>query len=426
MSPSPPPAPGTTAARTDPDAERLLYQIMLDPLGDEPYEGYRHVREQAPALLTSDGTLALSRFDDCEHALRHRALGKDDQVFDPKISDTPLNRSVTLVELFSSSMLFANPPDHTRLRRLVSSAFNTRHVQDLRPAVTGRTGTLLEALAAEPGGDFITTVALPLPVNVISDLLGIPEADRMAFTPKVHALVAALAPTADQECVLSGERAGRDLIGYFSALLTDKRAHPADDMLSRLVASREDDALDDQEMISTAILLFIAGFETTTNLLGNGLNALLNDPGQFRRLREHPELIPLAIEELLRFDPPVQFTVRTVLEPVTLAGADLEPGRMVLPLFAAANHDPERFDHPERLDLGRDQGSHLAFASGLHFCLGAHLTRLEAEVFLHFLVTRYDIERSGEAARRPIYMLRGFERLPVTLTPRPQEPTQPA
>ncbi|MFC5754284.1 cytochrome P450 [Actinomadura rugatobispora] len=420
MAPSPPPHDAApTMARTDPDAEQLLYELMLDPGNENPYDGYRRLREQAPALVTGDGTLVLTRFEDCDTALRHRSIGKSDDVLDLGIGDEAMDRPGTMVDLLRDSMLFANPPDHTRLRRLVSSAFTGRHVEALRAAVTARTQAMLEALAAEPGGDFMDAVALPLPVNVISDLLGVPEADRLAFTPKVHALIAALEPTADRDTVALGERSGRELVDYFTALLADKRARPADDMLSRLVASHEDDALDEQEMISTALLLFAAGFETTTNLLGNGLHALLNSPDELRRLRDRPDLMPTAIEELLRYDSPVQFSARTVLEPVTVAGADLEPGRLVLTMFGAANHDPDRFTEPHRLDLGRDDGSHLAFASGLHFCLGAHLTRLEAQVFLTLLVRRYDPAPAGDPVRRPSFTVRGFDRLPVTLSPLP-------
>ncbi|MGI8334208.1 cytochrome P450 [Actinomadura scrupuli] len=415
----PPPATAATVARTDPDAERLFLEIMADPLRDDPYDGYRRLRELAPALLTGDGTLVLTRFEDCDAALRHRALGKSDRLLELGLAVAPAERPGSVVDLLRHSMLFANPPDHTRLRRLVSSAFTSRHVEALRDAVTARTGALLEALAAEPGADFMAAVALPLPVNVISDLLGVPEADRLAFTPKVHALVTALDPTADLECLTLGEAAGDELFGYFSALLADKRARPGDDLFSRLAASHEDDALDESEMISTALLLFIAGFETTTNLLGNGLHALLEWPDELRRLRDHPELIPAAVEELLRYDSPVQVGARTVLEPTTLAGADLEPGLLVLTALGAANHDPARFDGPDRLDVGRADSGHLAFAAGIHFCLGAHLTRLEAQIFLEVLVRRYDVARAGEPTRRPGFTLRGFDHLPVALSPRP-------
>jgi cytochrome P450 len=416
---APDPSPAATAARADPDAERLLFELMLDPLNDDPYEGYRTLRELAPALVIGDGTLVLTRFEDCDAALRHRAVGKSDRLFDFSPGDAPAERSGSLIDLLRHSMLLANPPDHTRLRRLVSSAFTGRHVEALRGAVTARTCALLEALAAEPSGDFMAAVALPLPVNVISDLLGVPESDRLAFTPRVHALVAALEPTAAPQSREQGAKAGAELVEYFSALLADKRARPAEDLLSRLVASHDADALDQEEMISTALLLFAAGFETTTNLLGNGLHALLRHPGQLRRLREHPELVPAAVEELLRYDSPVQFGARIVLEPATLAGVDLGPGRLVLTMLGAANHDPQRFPEADELDVGRLDGGHLTFASGIHFCLGAHLTRLEGQVFLELLTRHYDVALAGEPTRRPGFSLRGLEHLPLTLSPRP-------
>jgi cytochrome P450 len=397
-----------TVARADPDAERLFIQVMADTLSDDPYAGYRRLRELAPALLVGGDTLVLSGFADCDAALRQRGLGKGGRI----------QGTGSVMRYFRDSMLYANPPDHTRLRRLASSAFTGSHVAALRPAVTARAGTLLEALAAEPGGDFMRAVALPLPVNVICDLLGIPEADRLSFMPKVQALVAALEAVPAPESLGPGARAAADLSGYLSALLDDKAARPADDLLSRLVTSRDDEALTKDEMVATALLLFIAGFETTTNLLGNGLHALLSRPDQLRRLRDDPGLIPAAVEELLRYDSPVQFDGRAVLEPATIAGTELTPGMTVLTLLGAANHDPDRFSNPATLDIGRSEGAHLSFASGIHFCLGAHLTRLEAQVVLEHLAQHYDVVPAGEPARRPGFTLRGFQRLPVTLSPR--------
>jgi cytochrome P450 len=407
-------------ARTDPEAERLFMEIMADPLSADPYAGYQRLRELAPALLVGGNMLVLSRYADCDAVLRQRGFGKGGQILGSEDRGDPSESPDSVMWYFRDSMLYANPPDHTRLRRLVSSAFTARHVAALRPAVTARARALLDALAAEPDGDFMSAVALPLPVNVICDLLGIPEADRLSFTPKVHALVSAMEPAAEPETQDPGAQAAADLSGYLSELLAEKGARSADDLLSRLVAAGDDDdALTKDEMISTALLLFIAGFETTTNLLGNGLHALLSRPDQLDRLRADPALIPAAVEELLRYDSPVQLTARTVHEPATVTGAELTPGMLVLTLLGAANHDPAQFSNPATLDVGRPDGGHLSFAAGIHFCLGAHLTQLEAQVFLEQLALRYDIAPAGEPARRPGFTLRGFQRMPVTVSPRP-------
>jgi cytochrome P450 len=315
-------------------------------------------------------------------------------------------------------MVFTNPPDHTRLRRLVSSAFTTRHVEDLRTAVTTRADLLLDRLAVEPRADFMTEVALALPVGVISDLLGVPEPDQPTFIPWARDFGAVLSPGADADSLNRAVAAETSLVAYFIDLLADKRRNPSDDLLSRRATSHADDALTEDEMISTAILLFGAGFETTTNLLGNGLRALLTHPDQFARLYADPGLVPAAVEELLRYDSPVQIDARTVLEPAVLAGTNLAPGTMVITMLGAANHDPAQFTDPDTLNITRPDTGHLAFAAGIHFCLGAHLTRLETHVLFTQLITRFaSIEAAGEPERRPGLALRGYARLPVTLRP---------
>ncbi|MCW2912795.1 MAG: Cytochrome [Actinomycetia bacterium] len=405
-------------ARSDAAAEQLFYNVMLDPTSDDPYAGYRRLREAAPALLTADGTLVLSGHAECDAALRHRSLGKGQDMLGFQFTDIPEDQLRRVLDRVQSSMVFANPPDHTRLRRLVSSAFTSRHVEALRDTVTARTDLLLDHLAAEPGADFMTTVAFALPIGVIADLLGVPESDWPSVTPWARDLAALLSPGADADALSRASAAEAALVAYLTGLLADKRRTPADDLLSRLATSHADDSLSEDEMISTAILLFGAGFETTTNLLGNGLHALLAHPGQFTRLYADPGLIPAAVEELLRYDSPVQVDARTVLEPATLAGTELAPGQMVITLLGAANHDPARFTDPDALDVGRVDNPHLAFAAGIHFCLGAHLTRLEGEVVFTRLLTRFSsIDAAGEPQRRPGLALRGYARMPVTVRP---------
>lgn len=403
---------------TDPAAERLFAGFFLDP-PDDPYPAYRRLRETAPVLLSSDGTLVLSRYADCDAALRHRAFGKGDEqlgVARPAgVSREELRRAR---ERFGHSMLIANPPEHTRLRRAVAPAFTHRHVEELRPAVERRVEGLLAELAeGGEGADFVDTLALPLPVNVISDLLGVPDTDRTAFTAKVRAMLALVGPSGGAEGFRAAMAARDELGGYFTDLLAGKRTRPGDDLLSRLAGAPEDERLSEEEMVATALLLFSAGFVTTTNLLGNALHLLLDRPDQQAVLRGDPARIPAAVEEFLRHDSPVQIDLRTVLEPVEFAGVALRPDQVVVTMIGAANHDPEETEDPDVLDLTRPAPAHLSFASGVHFCLGAHLARLETRIVLERLFGPgySSVTRAGEAVRQPGPPLRGMARLPVAL-----------
>jgi len=398
-------------------ADELFISIIIGGEGPDPYHAYHRLRAVAPVLRTEGGALVLTRYADCDAALRHRSLGKAREPLAARVAgglrDEDTRRALAWMR---RSMLFSNPPDHTRLRRLVSSAFTARHVDELQQAISGRADQLLDGLAGKPGADFMSAVALPLPVNVIADLLGVPDEDRESFTPLIHDVTALLEPLVSDEALARAVAAQAELSRYFGGLLAGKRRTPAADLLSRLAASRADDKLDDEEMIAAAILLFGAGFETTTNLLGNGLRALLENPAELRRLRERPELMPAAVEEMLRFDSPIQLDGRTVLAPAAVAGAELPAGQLVVMLLGAANRDPNRFTEPDRFDVGRDEGPHLAFASGIHFCLGAHLARLEAAVvFTRLLAGFASIELAGDPEPRPGLNPRGLARLPVTL-----------
>ncbi|SNT52211.1 Cytochrome P450 [Actinomadura meyerae] len=417
MTDAPPVAP-TTAAGPDAAAERLFQQIMMDPANENPYPGYHELRDRAPALITSDGTLVLTRHADCDAALRHRSLGKGNEIQGFRLRPIPEERLRELMDRLERSMSFANPPDHSRLRRVVSSAFTGRHIENLRPAVTERVDALLDGLAAEPGADFMAGFAQRLPVGVVGDLLGVPEQDRSGFGAKVAALAAMVEPTADADTLGRAITAESELAAYFTDLLADKREHPADDLLSRLVGARDEESLDDAETVATALLLLGAGIETTGHLLANTLTTLLGHPAALDALRADPALIPGAVEEVLRYDSPVQFDARTVLEPVSFAGAELEPGQTVTIMLAAGNYDPARFDAPDTFDIRRTDNAHLSFAAGIHFCLGAGLARLEVQVFLERLLARHpSVSLAGTPRRRPGLGLRGFERIPVTLGP---------
>ena len=263
----------------------------------------------------------------------------------------------------------------------------------------------------------MAAVALPLPVNVIADLLGVPEADRQPLTLLIHDVNTLLEPLVSDEELARAVIAHAELSSYFGGLLDRKLRKPAADLLSRVFAvDRTADKLDDEEMIAAAILLFGAGFETTTNLLGNGLRALLENPAELGLLRARPSLICSAVEEMLRFDPPVQVDGRTTLEPATVADVELPAGQRVIMLLGAATCDPSRYTEPGRFDITRDEGPHLAFAAGIHFCLGAHLARLEAAVVFTQLLARFkNVKLAGDPLTSNRLNPRGLARLPVNL-----------
>lgn len=393
------------------EATNLLYNIIAGAI-DDLYGAYRDLLALSPVLKTEMGAVVLSRFGDIDAALKDRRLGKATEVAGGRTLSGLDPRTVAALAENRRSMMFANPPDHTRLRRQVAAVFTPRHVEILRGAIEARARSLMADLPET--GDFVSAVGLPLPVNVISDLLGIPESDRMSFVPLVHDVAKLLEPMITSEVLERALDARTELNAYFATLLNARRRQPADDLLSRLAACREADALDDAEMVTAATILFGAGMETTVKLLSNGLWALLQHPDQLSILRGRPELMPRAVEEMLRFYPPIQLDGRIALEPAEVAGVPLETGQIVMMMLGAANRDPMRFTNPDRFDVMRDEGGNLALGAGIHFCLGAHLVRIEAEVTFRELLTTYrHIEADGEPTFHEGFTLHGLTSLPV-------------
>jgi len=329
-------------------------------------------------------------------------------------------------ELPPADLLTLDPPDHTRLRRLVSGAFTPRTVTGLEPWIREVTVRLLADADGAAGFDLIDALAFPLPIAVISRLLGVPAEDQAQFRAWGHDVAASLDP---QMAANPHTRAAEvALARYLHDLVRQRRADPDDSILSALITAEEEgDKLTPGEVVSTALLLLVAGFETTVNLIGNGTVALLGEPGSWPRLRQDPALIPAAVEEMLRYDSPVQLTSRIATEDVEAGGSVIAAGRAVLVSIGGANRDPAVFERPDEFLIGRpDPGRHLAFSLGIHHCLGAALARLEARVAFEELTRRYPaLELAGRPARRPLLVLRGFESVPVRAARIPSQPGAP-
>lgn len=338
---------------------------------------------------------------------------------DPRLSADKFShiaREIPVFQLLSRMMVFVDPPDHTRLRGLVTRAFTPRVVESLRGTIQRITDDLLEAV--EPAGrmDAIADLAYPLPITVIAELLGVPTEHRERFKRWSDDLFAALEFSPDQD-LTALERSLAEMSAYFRARFAALRSAPGDDLLTALVQARErEDRLSEDELLANALLLLAAGHETTTNLIGNGLRALLLHPDQWARLRENPSLLPSAVEEALRFDPPVQWTSRIAQEPLTLAGVAIPAGAFVSICLAAAGRDPDVFPDPDRLDIGRAGNKSLAFGFGPHYCLGAALARLEGQIVLGTLARRFpDLRLESESAQwLPLTTFRALKALPVT------------
>jgi cytochrome P450 len=314
-------------------------------------------------------------------------------------------------------MLNLDPPDHERLRKLVNKAFTARRVEQLRPRITAITNGLLDDMSTRPEVDLLASFAFPLPITVICELLGVPVADRDQFRAWSATIVA---DTVSPEVFTDHATA---MTGYFRGLLAARRRKPADDLLSALIAARdEEDRLSENELLSMMFLLLVAGHETTVNLIASGTLALLLNPGELARLRADRSLLGSAVEELLRYVNPVNnATFRFTAEPVEIDGVHIGPNEVVLVSLSGANRDPDRYADPDRLDLSRDGSGHLAFGHGIHYCLGAPLARLEAEIAFRGLLDRFGsmtLAVPPDALRwRPSTLIHGLESLPVRLVP---------
>jgi cytochrome P450 len=388
--------------------------IAFDPRSPEfrrnPYPYYDLLRTHAPIFYWEVwGITFLTRHEDCSELLRDNRLGRGRPV-------EPLSQQIPLYKMQMDWMLLQNPPDHTRLRGLVHKAFSPRMVEQLRDMIQHTTDQLLDQVQAQHGMDLITDFAYPLPVTVIAEMLGVPEADRLRFHHWSDALARSLDLTDDPAVYDRASVAAAEFTDYLRELVAQRRVAPTNDLLSALVAVEEaGEQLTENELYATCALLLIAGHETTINLIGNGSLALLRNPSQWRLLQNDASLIRGAIEELLRYDGPVQMTSRTVLEEVKFQGHRFQPGQEVAFMLGAANYDPTVFHDPHTLDVTRKKNPHLTFGGGIHYCLGAPLARLEGQIAFETLTRRLPNLRfaTDTPVYRDNYVLRGLEALPV-------------
>ncbi|MBB5915112.1 cytochrome P450 [Nocardia transvalensis] len=393
---------------------------LTDEFYQDPHATYRTLRRQGPIhRIRLDGVVGWLIVD---HDVARQAF------VEPTISKqigSPEGQAVLAKHgaadqfngVINDNMLFADPPQHTRLRRLIAPAFAGRAVRDLGPRITALADGLLDAMATRDSVDLLDSFAFPLPIAVICELLGVPDDDKDDFRSWTAVIVDDSAPVGDRT------NAGVAFFTYLTDLIARRRTNPGADLLSELIAaSDDDDRLEQQELISLILLLLAAGHETTVNLIGNAVLELLRDPSTRQRLRADPEQIPGYVEELLRCQGPVHLaTARYTTAPITLGGQDIEAGEFIMISLAAANRDPERFTDPDRIDTARTDNRHLAFGHGIHFCVGAALARMEATIALTRLLDRFPdlaADPDLELTWRKSLLIRGLTALPVRISPR--------
>ncbi|MFI0238276.1 cytochrome P450 [Streptomyces sp. NPDC016845] len=389
----------------------------------DPYPAYAALREAGRVhWFEPTRQYLIPRHADVSTLLRDRRLGR---TYRHRFAHEDFGRTPPPVEhepfhtLNDHGMLDLEPPDHTRIRRLVSKAFTPRTVEQLRPYVEKLAGELVAGLVADGGGDLLTAVAEPLPVAVIAEMLGIPEADRPLLRPWSAAICGMYELNPPQETARAAVRASVEFTEYLRALIASRRSAPTDtDLVSALIAAHDedDDRLTEQELISTCVLLLNAGHEATVNSTVNGWWALFRHPGQLAALRADHALVPRAVEELMRYDTPLQLFERWVLDDIEFAGVTLPRGSEVALLFGSANHDLAVFTDPARLDLTRADNPHISFSAGIHYCIGAPLARMELAASLRALLSQAPALRlAAEPSRKPNFVIRGLEGLPVAL-----------
>ncbi|MEX2393523.1 MAG: cytochrome P450 [Actinomycetota bacterium] len=395
-----------------------VMQELMEPEGRaNPYPIYKRYRETAPMHRSPEGLWTFTRYHDILAVLRDDRFSADprnatamDAARDPDAEPSPIRNVAGRV------LLFTDPPDHTRLRTLVNKAFTPRTVEKLRAHITQLVDDLLDDIQGAGSMDVISDFAYPLPALVICELMGVPTSDRDMFKGWSGDVAPVLDPSTPPDVLEKAVSTLGQFAFYFMGQIGERQKQPRDDFLSALIAATDnEDRLAPEELIGLCVLIFIAGHETTQNLIGNGLLALLRHPDQMRTLREQPDLTKGGVEELLRFDSPVQLTARSALTDIDVAGTTIPKGEEVIVLLGAGNRDPAAFPDPEALDVTREKINVVSFGGGAHFCLGAGLARLEGEIVFRALLERFpNMELADPNPKfRPTFTLRGLESLKV-------------
>ena len=378
----------------------VAYDLTSAEVREDPYPTYHALRRIDPVhRLRLVDAWVLTRYRDVEAVLRdHRRFG---------------NAGRILVQTVPLSLLDLDPPEHTRLRALVSKAFTPKAVAMLRTHIEETTAHLLDAVAGTDRFDLIAALAYPLPVTIIAEMLGVRPRDRDRFEEWSNSLALSVDPLVSRGQVDRIRNAAEEAYAYFETIIDERRRRPREDLVSALLAAEEEgDRLTHEELLSAMLLILMAGFETTRNLIGNGMLALLRNPHQMQRLRRDRELLDPAIDELLRYDSPGQLNGRRAREDVELGGKRIRAGDVVIAVIGAANRDPEVFDDPDALDIGRREQSHLSFGRGIHYCLGAALAVMEARIVFAAVLDRFaSIRLAAEPRHRTTVVLRGVEHL---------------
>jgi hypothetical protein len=368
-------------------SSRLVFDPLSPAFTTDPYPLLHRLRAEEPVHHSPQGFWLLTRYDDAAAVLRSSrtfATGGDRERLQARLGDGAAFAYV------SRRLHLFDPPDHTRLRSLVTRAFTVRRVESMRPHIQALADALLDAAGDTDPIDVLAALAHPLPSVVICEMLGVPEADRAQLSGWTGDVAFLLTPFLTPDRLAAGERAAGEFMGYIADLVQERRGTLGDDLLSALITAEESgDRLAEDELVANVLFLFSAGHQTTRDLVGNGLLALLRHPEQWRRLAGDPSLIPAAVEECLRYDSPVTLTLRTAREDTVVGGTPIAAGEGLFVSIGAANRDPARFPDPDRFDLDRHDNEHLAFGGGIHYCLGAALARAEAQIIFGTLLRRY-------------------------------------
>ena len=391
------------------------FQLTRPPADflDDPYPWYAALRERDPLHALEGGGVFLSRHADAVAVYRSPAASSDKKVeFKPKLGDSPL------YEHHTTSLVFNDPPLHTRVRRLIMGAVNQRAIARMEAQVTRMVDSLLDEMQERQETDFIADFAAQIPIEVIGNLLDIPRPERSPLRGWSTAILSGLEPKLTPEMFERGNRAVTEFIAFLKSLIEQRRKRPGDpesDVLTRLIQGEKDgEKLTETELYHQCIFLLNAGHETTTNLLGNGLWALLNNPGELKQLRENPHLVPSAVDEMLRYDGPIQLNNRRLAAPMEIAGTTFPEGTLITIGIGAANRDPREFPDAERFDVRRKPNRHVAFGHGDHACAGMNVARMEARIAFSSLLRRFSrLEPCGSPERDRRIRFRGFRKLPL-------------